>query len=180
MRLFGVAMRVMLCTFSAARPTAAAAVVGLAAATVNATTKNTGRAGGAGGRRGLQAVHEVRNLAREQKQLESIERAAAVAMCQATKGFDCWRFATAPRGGQLTQVKVFGERQSGARFVRQLVGLNLDVELVSLDNQTVGLAPDAVDRLYRTDFAHTFGWKHSCAPSPSQLEAVRAVSLAGR
>ena len=49
-------------------------------------------------RRPMEIIHK-HNPVREQKQLESIERAAAVAMCQASKGYDCWRYATAPRGG---------------------------------------------------------------------------------
>ena len=139
----------------------------------NSTASTPGHGDIESSRRELLAVLEMRNVEREQKKLESIERAAAVAMCQASKGYDCWRYATAPSGGQVTHVKVFGERQSGARFVRQLVALNLDVELVSLENETKGLDPDAVDYAYRNDFARSFGWKHSCAPSPSQLEAVQ-------
>jgi hypothetical protein len=89
-------------------------------------------------RRALQGVIHRSNPARDEARasIEAVERAAAVAVCQASKGYDCWQFATAPAGGQITHLKVLGERQSGARFVRTLVGLNLDVELVSLDAQT--------------------------------------------
>jgi hypothetical protein len=106
---------------------------------------------------------------REEK-AAAIERAAAVALCQSAKGYDCWRFATAPRGGQITQVKIFGERQSGARFLKQLVGLNLDVDVVSLEDDTRNLLPHEVDKLYEKDFSNSFGWRHSCAPTEEQLD----------
>jgi hypothetical protein len=168
MRFILVALQLSLYAIAAADPTSANAM--------NSTSSSFDSEDSDKGRRELLAVLEMRNMEREQKKLESIERAAAVAMCQASKGYDCWRYATAPSGGQVTHVKVFGERQSGSRFVRQLVALNLDVELVSLENETKGLDPDAVDYAYRNDFARSFGWKHSCAPSASQLEAVHLSS----
>jgi len=123
----------------------------------------------------IQKHNPVREEARAS--IEAVERAAAVAVCQASKGYDCWQFATAPRAGQITHIKVLGERQSGARFVRTLVGLNLDVELVSLDAATRGLHSADVDALYAQEFPSTFGWRHACAPTHEQLEAVDPARL---
>jgi len=111
------------------------------------------------------------NPMREEK-TAAIERAAAVALCQSAKGFDCWRFAKAPTAGQITQIKIYGERQSGARFLKQLVGLNLDVDVVSLEETTRHLLPHEVDKLYKKDFSNSFGWRHSCAPTQDQFDKL--------
>ena len=105
--------------------------------------------------------------------------------------YDCWRFATAPQ--TITQIKCMGERRSGSRFIKQLISLNVDVELLSLEGGdeadagsaengkkrtviTRGKLPPAVDRLYAADYSRSLGWRHACAPTQSQFEEHHVTS----
>ena len=101
------------------------------------------------------------------------------------------RFATAPQ--TITQIKCMGERRSGSRFIKQLISLNVDVELLSLEGGdeadagsaengkkrtviTRGKLPPAVDRLYAADYSRSLGWRHACAPTQSQFEEHHVTS----
>ena len=141
-----------------------------------------------GGARSLKAVLSRSNPTREA--LAEVELAAKVAVCQSAAAnakknffehesrgrkpqervFDCWRFATA--ANSIQQVKIFGERRSGSRFIKQLVSLNIDASLLSLEGETKGKLPPVVDELYKRDFSRSLGWRHACAPSPAQLDAA--------
>lgn len=111
----------------------------------------------------------------EEDKIASLERAASVAMCQASHGFDCWRFSTAPK--TINQIKIYGERQTGTRFFKKLIDLNLDIEIATLDENTKGLHPLEIDLLYKSTYNTKFGWKHSCAPSHKQLESIEFEDL---
>jgi hypothetical protein len=79
--------------------------------------------------------------------------------------------------GRARKVKILGERNTGTRYLEQLVACNLSVELlrggVPWPILRVFGPNEAVRDLYfRLTYRRNLGWKHAMAPSAARLQAL--------
>lgn len=79
--------------------------------------------------------------------------------------------------GQARRVKILGERNTGTRYLEQLVERNLDVELlrgsVPWPILSVFGRNEAVRDLYfQLTYRRNLGWKHAMAPAAERLQTL--------
>jgi len=78
---------------------------------------------------------------------------------------------------KIRKIKLFGERNSGTRYLEKLIELNLDVEILP------GSVPQSVhalsgrservrDLYFSITYRKNLGWKHAMAPSSDQLKRL--------
>jgi hypothetical protein len=72
------------------------------------------------------------------------------------------------------KVKIYGERNTGTRYLAKLLVRNLDVELLDgaapwVLRKLFGSNEAARDLYFRASYRRNLGWKHAMAPSPEQL-----------
>ncbi|MCC6456099.1 MAG: hypothetical protein IT328_14185 [Caldilineaceae bacterium] len=75
------------------------------------------------------------------------------------------------------KIKIYGERNSGTRYLTKLIELNLDAELlpgsVPRTIRLLGGHYEGIRDLYFwATYRQNLGWKHAMAPTPAQVKAL--------
>lgn len=81
-----------------------------------------------------------------------------------------------PAPDTITQFKLYGERNTGTRYLQQLLNGNLAIHHVRLKGKLEGLSELQKDVVYSRHWRAFLGWKHMCAPSADQLRGHEAFT----
>jgi hypothetical protein len=80
------------------------------------------------------------------------------------------------------RIKIYGERNTGTKYLVKLVRLNLDVFILrggvrhSFVPSFLRKTEAAKDLFFRMTFSQNLGWKHAIAPDPAYLKKMRIYS----